>query len=86
MLLPLVFYAKIIHYEGECYGAPCVRPQAGGVGNFKLSLFAKPLLQQLVGQDARLGESIHPLPNLHVNIAVLDFFMEVVSFSKLRGE
>ncbi len=45
---------------------------------FEVSVFGKALLEKLVGQDASLWETIHPLVNLHVDVTIKSFVKEAV--------
>jgi hypothetical protein len=45
---------------------------------FEVSVFVKALLEKLVGQDASLWETIHPLANLHVDVTIKCFVKETV--------
>ncbi len=45
---------------------------------FEVSVFGKVLLEKLVGQDASLWETIHPLANLHVDVTVKYFVKEAI--------
>ncbi len=40
---------------------------------FEVSMFGKAVLEKLVGQDASLWETIHPLANLLVDVTVKRF-------------
>ena len=40
-----VFDTKVIYYEGECDGAGDMLPQAGRVGDFKISVWGKVFLE-----------------------------------------
>ena len=45
---------------------------------FEVSVFGKALLEKLVGQDASLWETIHPLAHLHVDVTFQCFVKEAV--------
>ncbi len=45
---------------------------------FEVSVFGKALLEKLVGQDASLWETIHPLANLHVDVTIKCLVKEAV--------
>ncbi len=45
---------------------------------FEVSMFGKALLEKLVGQDASLWETIHPLANLHVDVTFQCFVKEAI--------
>ena len=48
------FDAEVIYYEGECYGAGNMLPQAGHVGDFKISVGGEVFLEGHVREDACL--------------------------------
>jgi hypothetical protein len=45
---------------------------------FEVSVFGKVVLEKLVGQDASLWETIHPLANLHVDVIGKCFVKEAI--------
>ncbi len=53
---------------------------------FEVSVFGKALLEKLVGQDASLWETIHPLANLHVDVTIKCFVKEAVVVDDILWE
>jgi hypothetical protein len=53
---------------------------------FEESMFSKALLEKLVGQDASLWETIHPLANLHVDVTIQYFVKEAVVVNDVLWE
>ena len=49
-----VFDTKVIYYEGECDGAGDMSPQAGRVGDFKISVGGEVFLEGRVREFAGL--------------------------------
>jgi hypothetical protein len=37
-----------------------------------VAMKGKALGKELVDEDARLGETVHPLPNFHVDVVMMD--------------
>jgi hypothetical protein len=37
-------------------------------------------LEEFVGQDAGLWQSVHSFAGLHVNVAIKDFFLKLIMF------
>jgi hypothetical protein len=42
-------------------------------------------LEEFVGQDAGLRQSIHSFADLHVNVAIEDFFSKLIMFDYALG-
>jgi hypothetical protein len=42
-------------------------------------------LEEFVGQDAGLWQAIHSLADLHVNVAIKDFFSKLIMFDYVVG-
>ena len=45
VVLPYIFYAKVIKYQGEQDRSPFVAPQTGGLGALAIVMFEKACLQ-----------------------------------------
>ena len=45
VVLPYIFYAEVINYQGEQYRSPFVAPQTGGLGALVIVMFEKACLQ-----------------------------------------
>ena len=76
MLLALIFDAEVINSESESDWARHIHPKAGRVGHFKIPKSCKAFLEELVGKDASLWESIRSFINLHVQISLERFYLE----------
>jgi len=63
-------YSKIIDNEAENDAAPDVTPEARNVLALVVTFFGKSLLEELVGNDAGLGEAVHSFPNFDVDPSV----------------
>jgi hypothetical protein len=78
------FYSKIIDDEAENDAAPDVMPEARSVLALVVTLFGKSLLEDLVGNDAGLGEAVHSFPNFDVDPSVfVNQVPEVVFYDDL---
>ncbi len=65
------FYSKIIEDKAENDAAPDVMPEAGSVLALVVTFFKKLFLNDLVGNDAGLGEAVHSFPNFDVDPSVV---------------
>ena len=45
MVLPYIFYAEVVNYQGEQYRSPFVEPHTGGLGALVIVMFEKACLQ-----------------------------------------
>ena len=78
------FYSKIIDDEAENDAASDVTPEARSVLALVVSFFGKSLLEELVGNDAGLGEAIHSFPNFDVDPSnFVNQVLEVVFYDDL---
>jgi hypothetical protein len=78
------FYPKIVNNKAENYAAPDMTPEAWRVLALVITPFGQSLFEELVGNDAGLGEAIHALTNFDVDPSdVVDQVPEVVSFDDL---
>ena len=73
-----IFDAEVIDHEGEADGAGDVLPQARRVGYFVVSMWPKAFLQELVGEDACLWQSIDGLSYLHIYLPILGVCFQIV--------
>ena len=79
-----VLHSKIVHAKGESDGSPLVGPEARDKGALAISFGVQPLLEQLLGQEAYLGMSVHFSSDLDVDLSVFFFFwFQVVSLNKI---
>jgi hypothetical protein len=81
------FYPEVVNYEAENDTAPDVTPESWRVLALVVSLFGESLLEELVGDDAGLGEAIHPFSNFDIDPSfVIDQVAEVVFDGDFFGD
>jgi len=81
------FYPKIIDDEAENYATPDVSPEARSVLALVVTLFGQSLFEELVGDNAGLGEAIHAFANFNIDSSfVVDQVLEVVFDDDLFGD
>jgi hypothetical protein len=73
VLLSLILYAKILNNQHECDCPHCVHPESGCVFTLVITIGGKTFLQELVGQDAGLGETPDGLAHLKVDVSSNNF-------------
>ena len=66
-----LFDTKVIYYKGECDGVSDMSPQAGRVGNFKISVWGEVFLEGRVREFSGLWQAVDGLSYFGVDIAVL---------------
>jgi hypothetical protein len=70
VLLVHILDGKIIHYEGES-DCPCfVQPESMRVARREISKRCQTSLQQIVGKQSRLFQSVHAFTDFDVNPTV----------------
>ena len=74
VLFANVLYSKIIYAKSEGNWAPCVSPKAWYKCVLVVAFCVESLLQQLLGEESRLGESIHSSPEFNVDVSVVFYF------------
>ncbi len=65
------FYPKIVNDKAENYAAPDMTPEARRVLALVIIPFRQSLFEELVGNDAGLGETIHALANFNIDPSVV---------------
>ena len=84
LLFAGVLHSENFHTKGESDGSPLVGPEARDKGDLAISFGVQPLLEQLLGQEACLGKSVHSLSDLDVDLSVFFcFWFQVVSLKKI---
>ncbi len=73
IFLTRIFHAEIVDNKCEGDKACRVLPEAGRLLAFKISMGGKVFLEELVGQDAILGNSPHSTLHFQINVSVADF-------------
>jgi hypothetical protein len=75
------FYPEIVDDEAENDTLPDVTPEARSVLALVVALFGQSLFEELVGNDAGLGEAVHSFSNFNVDPSfVIDQVPEVVFY------
>ena len=82
-----VFHSEIVDNEEERDGSPIVRPQTRCVLALVVSLTVEALFEELLGEDARLGQAIHSpfYGDVHKSIGCYLIF-ELVVVNDIRGK
>ena len=70
VLLPDILHDKIVNHEGERNGEVRVCPETRGVFGGSVSVGGKYGFYFCVGEDAGLGETVHPLSDFEEHPAV----------------
>ncbi len=86
MLFTDVFDAKIVHNQGEPYGSPFMSEEAWRVLHFVVPMYLQTLLEEFVGQSARLGKAINASDDPHVDVTIFDFAFQVVFSDEVVGD
>jgi hypothetical protein len=85
MFFPDVFDAEVIHDEDEYDWTPLVSPQARGGCTLEVPMFRQALSEEVVGEFARLFETVDTFGDFEVYPAVVDVLHEVVFVDELLG-
>jgi hypothetical protein len=81
------FYHKVINNKAENDTAPDVTPEAWSVLALVVTLFGQSLFEELVGDDAGLGEAVHAFANFDIDPSFyVDPVPEVVFNDDLFGD
>ena len=78
MVITNVLDAEIIDCEVEPDGSRIMGKEARRVWKLVVSMLGKTFLEELVGKDSGLWETIHSFPDLHVNIPIEDLALKFV--------
>ena len=70
MLLSDILHSGIVNHEGKRNGSGRVCPETRGVFGGSISLGGEDGCQFRMGEDARLGETVHPLSDFEEHPAV----------------
>jgi hypothetical protein len=65
-----ICYSKIVNNQGVTDGPSVVLPKVWCGCTLAITLFSKSFFQELLGNNAGLGQAIHSLPDLAVDKAV----------------
>ncbi len=81
-----VLDGKVVNNECKHDEAPCVAPEHGGGSCLVVVEFGKAVLEEFVGKDACLEETIHAMVHLKVNPAVAGRLVELVHVDEFLGD
>jgi hypothetical protein len=75
-------------FDNECKhdGAPFVAPEPGGGCCLIVVEFIKVVLEEFVGKDACLGETVHATAHFKVDTGVFGKLLELVLVNELLGD
>jgi hypothetical protein len=79
-----VLDSKVI--DNECKHAPFVAPEPGGGGCFIVVKFGKAVLEEFVGKDGCLGETLHATAHFKVDPGVVGNLVELVLVDEFLGD
>ncbi len=81
-----VLDGKVINNECKHDGVPFVAPEPGGGGCLVAVAFGKAVLEEFVGKDACLGETVHATVHFKVDPGVTGKFVELVLVDEFLGD
>jgi hypothetical protein len=80
-----VLDGKVVDNECKHDGAPFVVPEPGGGGCLAVVEFGKAVLEEFVGKDACLGETLHAMAHFEVDPGVTGKLVELVLVDEFLG-
>ena len=80
MLLALVLNSEIFNAKGKRNRTPNMGPKSQHNPGLPVALFVQSLLNNLLGEEPNLRQSVHALTDLDINVAVLCEFLGQVVF------
>ncbi len=80
-----VLDGKVVDNECKHDGAPFVAPEPGGGGCFVVVKIGEAVLEELVGKDACLGETVHATAHFEVDPGVAGNIVELVLIDEFEG-
>jgi hypothetical protein len=80
-----VWDGKVVNNECKHGGAPFVAPEPEGDGCFVVVKFNKAVLEEFVGKDSCLGETVHAAAHLKVDPGVTGKLVELVLVNEFLG-
>ena len=73
-----VFYSEVVHHEREANGAGNVLPQTRRVWHLVISMGAKALSEELIGQNASLGQPIDGFTYFNIYLSIFCVGSQIV--------
>ncbi len=86
MGIAIVLDGKVVNNEYKYDGAPFVAQEPGGGGCLVVVKFVKAAVEEFVGKDACLGETVHATAHLKVDPGVTGKLIELVLVYKFLGD
>jgi len=86
ILLVGVLDGKVVNYQGKCNWVGVVAPKAGSDGSWHVTVWFEELLELPVGQEASLGEAIHLVLDLNIDIPFVNQGVELIVLHDVVGE
>ncbi len=77
---------KVVNNECKHDGVPFVAPEPGGGGCLVVVEFGEAFLEEFIGKDACLGETVHATAHFKVDPGVAGNIVELVLVDKFLGE
>ncbi len=84
--ITIVLDGKVVDNECKHNGAPFVAPESRGGGCFVVVKIGKVVLEEFVGKDACLGETVHATAHFEVDPGVAGNLVELVLVNEFLGE
>jgi hypothetical protein len=81
-----VLDGKVVNHECKHDGVPFVAPEPGGGGCLVVVKFVKVVLEDFVGKDACLGETVHATSHFKVDPGVAGNLVELVLVDEFLGD
>ncbi len=81
-----VLDGKVINNECKYDGLPFVAPEPGGGGCLTVVEFGNAVLEEFVGKDACLGETVHATAHFKVDPGVAGNLVELVPINEFLGD
>ncbi len=81
-----VLDGKVVDNECKHDGAQFVAPEPGGGGCLVVVEFSKAVLEEFVGKDACLGETVHAMAHFKVDPGVAGNLIELVLVNEFLGD
>jgi hypothetical protein len=81
-----VLDGKVVNNESKHDGAPFVVPEPGEGGCLVVVEFGKVVLDEFVGKDAYLGETVHAMAHFKVDPGVAGNLVELVLVDEFLGD
>ncbi len=81
-----VLDGKVVNNKCKHDGAPFVVPKPGGGGCLVVVIFGKAVLEEFVGKDACLGETVHATMHFELDSGVMGNLVELVIVNEFLGD